>query len=1636
MNAHGLPQPPPGPPRHCPDCAAPLGAAGRACGRCGLSLVGPTAQRLWWIDTELDALRGRERALSQERPLVLGRLRRESEELARRAVPAPAPPPPVAVRARAQAPMVVEVPTAARQELAPGPAPGTASAAGPAPERTREVSQRSAQNVILGLGGLLIGIAALVFAIWTWSDMSTGARAGVLGLTTLTFAGLALPLYRRGLRATAETFGAVAAGLLCVDALALWLLSDRISNGPGYTAAALAIMSALLLLYPALVPLRSPRVLAVVFAQPVPLLLVVSLPSDGNPGWLLPVVTATALADLAAVRLLGAPRPGVPVRTLWAAAVVLWSLALVVALVVVLAATGYSGTDPLGWWSMATTLFLAGVTGLLADRWRRSGTVPAPGTFSAYTVIGLGSLTLAPLVAGPAHLPVLPRLTAWPWSLEPSAMTLPAVELLQLERASTLPPLNLVYLAGVLVAAGLAVGAVWLLRRSALLVALALVAPAALLAPPLLLGLPQVVAVVWALIVGGGLVLGSALLGRWAGAIPVVTGTLTLVTGLVWALPERYMTLAAVLMLAATALVCAVGARLFSAAEGRPEPGGRASTLSMGGTLLWALALLAGIAFLIGNRGADGTVQAQWWLLTAAALLSAATALTLGRVAPAVPSGPVPGREQPASDPRWLFTLVGLALLPVAPLMALPGDAPSLPLIPGTAPWSAPVGAMWGPAHAALGVPAQPDPLTALGMALGVLVAGALVLGLVAVIDRRCLPAGVALVAPPALVPVPVLLGAPLIMAVVWTALVGAGLFLWASRVGASVAWLPGVTGLATMLLALVWSLPEQHTTLVTLLTASVAVAVSAWAHQGLRASPTGVRNGGAPGATLVRELTVAAWSTLLLLSFAALLVSAGAGAPGMAPWWLLGTVTLVLGSCALVLGRTDRGGERGTGGTWSAFGVAGLVLLAAVPPLVGPNGFPTIPALVPGGGAFTSPVRAMGAPASTLVGLPVPSDTLTSLLMAAGLLVFGALSLGAALLLDRRLFRPAIALVAPLTLVPLPVLLGAPLIVAVVWTALVGAALFLWTSRVGPSLAPLPGATGLATMLLALGWALPQQHTALIVLSLIAAVTLVSARLRHGLAPQAAHSPERFVYGLTVVAWSLALFSGCGLLIGSATVGAPGQVPWWLLGAAALVLGMTALVLGRTDRLRAARPGTDAPVPFGGAGVLLLALVPLVAGPPGLPALALFARTHAVGGAPLSALLEPAHVFVGVPGPSDALGALTVSVGLLAAGVLALLAVFLVDRAMLVPVAALVVPLTLLPLPVALGLPFLVALVWTLAVGALLLVGAALLRDDRLSWAPWASGLFSLSLAFGWALSERHSAVAVLLAAAAVLSVVTALARTRFVAIASTSVSTAATGGFALALPLALGAPVEYAAFGPLAVVAAVAAVAPRLGHPLVTAAEVPAASWAGVTLLLTVLNGGRLELVATALAVVGVISLASAVRPHRRWYAGVGAALMFLALWTALASWEVTVPEAYTALPALAFLVIGWEWSRKAARTPSSWLAYGGGLALLLGPTVWEVLTGDDMVWRVPAVLAAGLAVTVWGLRQRLSAALVLGGLALLVTSLRAFGPPLWELSQLTPNWLPFAVIGAVLLFVGARYEASLTRLRQVGRYLSQLR
>ncbi|MFD6949345.1 hypothetical protein A6A08_12665 [Nocardiopsis sp. TSRI0078] len=1376
MNVHGSPPSPAGPEPRCPDCHAPLPVRPRSCPRCGLLLVGDTAQRLWRIDSEIALLDGRRQQLHGERAAVVGLLREESARAASRAdapaavraVGAPGAPGAVHAHGTAEA-------AGGREQRPPGPVPaapehlraGAAhSPAHPAAAPSAgEVTRRSAQNIILGLGGLLVGIAALVFAIWTWSDMGTGARAGVLGITTAAFAALALPLHRRGLRATAETFGCLAAALLCVDALALWLLmSDRLGGGPGYTAGALAAIGALTALYPVLVPLRSPRVIAALMCQPVPVLLVFSLPFGTVWFWALPALAATALGDLLVARRLGDPRPGRPVRTLRTTAAVLWIATLLLTAVLVLAGPG--SDVPRIRWALTAALLLSGATGLLLARRPLAATAAGK---AAHTVTALLALGMAPLAAGPSHLPVLPRVPAAPWHGGPSAATDPVLQVLGLYGPTTGQAHGPALLATVLVGAALALGTAALLRRDALVPAAALVAPPTLLAFPLLLGLPHVVATVWALLVGAALVLGTALLPRHRTAwVPAATGVLTLVTGLLWSLPDRYTSLGALLFLGATALVAVLLYR-------RTAPGEAPATVLYGaGLLLWSLALLTGAFLLLGLVISEAVPPPAWWLVAGAGLLAGATALVLGRV-PA-PSAPA---DRSAPDPRTLFTLLGLLLLATAPLLAGRAQGPGLPLLPRVEPWSEPVSAMWEPAYPVLGLSAQADAAAAVGTAAGVLAAGAAAVALVRLLDRRRTAAAVALAVPTALVPLPLILGMPYVVAVVWTVLVGAALVLGAApaaRHGSG--RVPAVSGLLTLVLGLLWALPEWYTTLVALM-----------------------------------------------------LVAATAQAE------------------SLVLRRL---GLRRTGG-------------------------------------------------------PVP-----------------------------------------------------------------------------------------------------------------------------------------LVYAVTLALGALALSTGLVALASTFAADAVADpVSWWLLGAALLLVASASTVLGQVpcpwvpDASAPAPAGPrPAPVvsPFTVVGMLLLACVPLVVGPRTLPALALFSRARPPASAPPSALTESAHAFLGLAGPPPAAVAVAVGVlvsGLLAAGVAALLA-----RRWAPHTAALVAPPALAPLPVVLDAPFLAALVWAFAVGSALVLWSALARDRWVGRLAGATGLLTLVLGLSWALAQEHANTGALMAVAVVGAVAAALARTTVPMVGATAVATAATGAFALALPLLLGAPVEYAALAPIAMVAAVAVAAPRLRGPLVLAAEVPACLWAVVALVVTVSAGARPELVALALAVVGVVALATAVRPNRRWSALVGTLLMFAALWTVLAAWNVAAPEAYTVPPALAALAVGWEWSRKAAEAPSSWAAYGGGLMLLFLPTVVLVLLDGDMVWRVPAVLVLGLAVVVWGLRRQLQAALVLGGLVLVATSLRAFGPPLWDLTRLVPNWLPFAVAGVLLLVIGARYEASLERLRRLGRLVMGMR
>lgn len=175
-------------PRRCPDCRAPITPGDAACGRCGLSLRGETAQRLFLTLTEADRLLA-----------VL------------RASTSPVGPPAEAAAFAAPHPVPTGAPAAATTTTLPA-----ATTAGTAPRGLRVTS---VPQILLALGAGCLLVAALVFLVVTWSVLGVGGRTATLVGLTAVAGGLATWMAHRGLRAAAESLSLVAFGLLTLDML-------------------------------------------------------------------------------------------------------------------------------------------------------------------------------------------------------------------------------------------------------------------------------------------------------------------------------------------------------------------------------------------------------------------------------------------------------------------------------------------------------------------------------------------------------------------------------------------------------------------------------------------------------------------------------------------------------------------------------------------------------------------------------------------------------------------------------------------------------------------------------------------------------------------------------------------------------------------------------------------------------------------------------------------------------------------------------------------------------------------------------------------------------------------------------------------------------------------------------------------------------------------------------------------------------------------------------------------------------------------------------------------------------------------------------------------------------------------------
>ncbi|MEV6250060.1 hypothetical protein AB0M38_28235 [Streptomyces sp. NPDC051742] len=232
---------------------------------------------------------------------------------------------------------------------------------------------RSAQNVLLTLGGTLLTIAAVAFTLVSWGSMGIGGRAAVLFVVTSAALAAPVALLRRSLVSTAESVAALGLVLMVLDAYALHRAALSETDGLGYAAVASAVLAGAWTAYgSALSRLRIPLPVAVVAGQlPLPLGV---LAAGGGPTAFAWAALVTAAADGAVVLWV---RPA-PVRiTAVTGAVVLGGWALL---------TG-------GWLSLASPwsgapLLVAGAVVTLYVAWRTP-----PLAVAASVVAGLAVVT-------------------------------------------------------------------------------------------------------------------------------------------------------------------------------------------------------------------------------------------------------------------------------------------------------------------------------------------------------------------------------------------------------------------------------------------------------------------------------------------------------------------------------------------------------------------------------------------------------------------------------------------------------------------------------------------------------------------------------------------------------------------------------------------------------------------------------------------------------------------------------------------------------------------------------------------------------------------------------------------------------------------------------------------------------------------------------------------------------------------------------------------------------------------------------------------------------------------------------------------------------------------------------------------
>jgi hypothetical protein len=229
------------------------------------------------------------------------------------------------------------------------------------------------------------------------------------------------------------------------------------------------------------------------------------------------------------------------------------------------------------------------------------------------------------------------------------------------------------------------------------------------------------------------------------------------------------------------------------------------------------------------------------------------------------------------------------------------------------------------------------------------------------------------------------------------------------------------------------------------------------------------------------------------------------------------------------------------------------------------------------------------------------------------------------------------------------------------------------------------------------------------------------------------------------------------------------------------------------------------------------------------------------------------------------------------------------------------------------------------------------------------------------------------------------------------------------------------------LVAAAGFALAAARAGTPEEPAAAGAAALATLVTAVSTAETGAWGQ-VAVQLAIAGAAGGAYALVAARRDVALLAVADLVAACWVAAGGAALQTVEVYTLPAAVGLLVVALPRLRAGAR---SWAAEGAAVGTAVAPSALVVVADPSAPRLVLVVLAAGALTAVGTLTHR-QAPFVVGAASLAFVVLGRLTP----YAPLVPRWLTLAVVGLLLLALGATYERRRQQAREAVAWVAQMR